>query len=507
MSSTIKQNRSRAFIGQRNYEYETHQLNEDGTLTPIENAPTQEQWKEKVIDELFKTEKLAGSDFTEGFSFLALIFHDRDVDTNDKEHHKIKGLHCHFVIRFKNPRSYEEIKTLTNCQERNFAKLTSQGAALRYLTHTTSQAMAEEKTRYNVSELLVIDNTGNKPNQFLEGEDLETWYRTKIKANIKANEADSKSSSRMTQLAMLVSRGEIKPHEVEGILIKEFGEELGFSIYRKERKKLVEDYQDFLERKRREIFANGKKLSTIYIDGASETGKSMFAKDLANEINLRKGFDVTDTYLASSPKKNSTWDWISKYKEEHVTIFNDLDPKLFTFTEFLKTFETRIVTDVSSRYKDKTWFSEYAIITKSTPISDFIDTVCLEELVRASSMEQSQNIRYQVKRRFKLTILIENNKITLSQFSKNGYSQIKKIFNYKNITEFWEGEIRKEIINECLALLDDEQTEQSEPTPKEATKVQTKLNLFNITDEEFFKSLEEESLMSDVNDVDLFEES
>ena len=40
MSSTVKQNRSRAFIGQRNYEYETHKLNEDGNLTPIENAPT-----------------------------------------------------------------------------------------------------------------------------------------------------------------------------------------------------------------------------------------------------------------------------------------------------------------------------------------------------------------------------------------------------------------------------------------------------------------------------------
>ena len=122
-------------------------------------------------------------------------------------------------------------------------------------------------------------------------------------------------------------------------------------------------------------------------------------------------------------------------------------------------------------------------------------------------MEQSQNIRYQVKRRFKLTILIENNKITLSQFSKNGYSQIKKIFNYENITEFWEGEIRKEIINECLALLDDEQIEPSEPTPKQNTIEQTKLNLFNITDEEFYKSLEEESLTSDLKDIDLFEDA
>ena len=56
-------------------------------------------------------------------------------------------------------------------------------------------------------------------------------------------------------------------------------------------------------------------------------------------------------------------------------------------------------------------------------------------------------------------------------------------------------------------MLDDEQIEPSEPTPKQNTIEQTKLNLFNITDEEFYKSLEEESLTSDLKDIDLFEDA
>ena len=39
MPTNSKQLRSRTFTGQRNYEYETHILNEDGTKSKRENAP------------------------------------------------------------------------------------------------------------------------------------------------------------------------------------------------------------------------------------------------------------------------------------------------------------------------------------------------------------------------------------------------------------------------------------------------------------------------------------
>lgn len=431
--------RSRLFFGQRNYEYETHTLNEETNEKIKTSEETESEWKQRILEELFSI-----SDY----NYLALIFHDRDI--KDIEHNELKGLHCHFVIRFDNPRSYDSILELTRCQERNFQRSTNQGAILRYLTHTTPEAMRDEKTRYNVSEIY-LKTDPNK--EFLKGEELEVWYRTKIKANLGRKEADTKVTDFVADLAYRLSIGEFKPHTAREKLISEFGNEFGQSIFRKEKKKFQEDYNDFLDSKKRDMLLNGKELSTIYIEGPSEVGKSVFAQDLANSINLSFNRDILDTYLASKHNKSSgTWDWISKYKDEFVTIFNDLDANLFSFTDFLGTFEQKILVDVSSRYKDKTWFSEYAIITKSSDIDEFVNKLCYSE-IREDNKSEHQNIRYQVQRRINLIVKIEKNKLTLSQFNKLGVLKIKKIFEYDSINDFWHKQIRKEIIDECLTLL------------------------------------------------------
>lgn len=485
MPTNLKQTRSRTFTGQRNYEFETHILNEDGTKSKIENAPTEQQWKELIINELFK-EKV-------DYAYLALVFHDRDVDKSDKEHHKRKGLHCHFVVSYKNARSYEETRLRTKCQPRNFEKTNSQSGSLRYLTHTTDKAMSEEKVRYNVSELYVIDNTGNFPNQFLQGDDLETWYRTKIKSTPKSNSVDPKLTSRLLELSFMVTTGELKPFEIKRILIEEF-DNAGYALYRKERKRLQDDYQEYLEERRRELKENGRTLKTIFIEGNSGTGKTLFAKDLADEINKRKNLDITETYITTAPQNNLTWDWVSKYKDEHITIFDDVTPELFDFTQFLKTFETKVVSDISSRYKDKTWFSEYAIITKSTPINDYVNTVCRRELIAAKTTTEISNIKYQVKRRIKLSIIIEENKLTIRTFTKEGVLETLRTFKYKNVNEFWNGEIRKHIINECIELIETENLLSNHNQNEQVENI------------DLFKSAYDEWEEISDDDVDLFED-
>lgn len=431
--------RSRLFFGQRNYEYETHTLDEDTNTKIKTSEETEDEWRNRILTELFSIED---------FNYLALIFHDRDI--KDIEHNELKGLHCHFVIRFENPRSYDNILELTKCQERNFERSTNQGAILRYLTHTTPEAMRDEKTRYNVSEIY-LKTAPDK--DFIRNDELEKWYRSKIKSNLGRKETDTKVTDFVADLAYRLSIGEFKPHIAREKLMREFGNEFGQSIFRKEKKKFQEDYNDFLDSKKREMLQNGKELSTIYIEGPSEVGKSVFAQDLANAINKSFNRDTLDTYLASkSNKTSSTWDWISKYKDEFITIFNDLDANLFSFTDFLGTFETKILVDVSSRYKDKTWFSEYAIITKSSDIHEFINTLCYSEL-RHDNKSEHHNIRYQVQRRLNLIIKIEKTRLTLSQFNKQGILKIKRTFEYNNINEFWHKKIRTEIIEECLLLL------------------------------------------------------
>lgn len=431
--------RSRQFFCQRNYEFETHTFNEETNEKIKISNETEEEWRKRIVSEIFSIE---------GYNYIALIFHDRDI--KDIEHNELKGLHCHFVIRFDNPRSYDNILELTKCHERNFQRSTNQGATLRYLTHTTPEAMRDEKTRYNVSELYVKTDPAK---DFLKGEELEIWYRSKIKTNLGRKESDTKVIDFVADLAYRLSTGEFKPHTAREKLIEEFGNEFGQSIFRKEKKKFQEDYNDFLDSKKRDMLLNGKELSTIYIEGPSEVGKSVFAQDLANAINHAFNRDVLDTYFApKSNKTSSTWDWISKYKDEFVTIFNDLDANLFSFTDFLGTFETKILVDVSSRYKDKTWFSEYAIITKSSDIHEFVDKLCYSEL-RQDNKSEHQNIRYQVQRRINLVIKIEKTKLTLSQFNKHGILKTKRVFEYKDINEFWYKKIRNEILEECLSLL------------------------------------------------------
>lgn len=503
MPTNSKQIRSRTFTGQRNYEYETHILNEDGTKSKRENAPTQEQWKELIINELFK-EKV-------DYAYLALVFHDRDVDKSDPEHHKIKGLHCHFVVNYKNARSYEETKARTKCQERNFDKTNSQSGSLRYLTHTTDKAMADEKVRYEVKELYVIDNTGNFPNQFLQGEDLETWYRTKIKSTPKATTINPKLKSRFLELSFMVYKGELKPDKICDILKEEF-DDAGWELYRKERKRLQEDYLEFLENKRTELKGTGRTLRTIFIEGESETGKSHFARDLAAEINLRKGYEITDTYNVSSKQKNRVLDWIAKYKDEHITLFDDVEPEQFEFTQFLKTFETKLIADISSRYKDKSWFSEYAIITKSMPIEQYVNTICKSELYSAKTPKEISNIKYQVKRRIKLVILVEKNKLTIRTFNKQGGLETLRIFKYKDTKEFWHGEIRKHIINECIELIETEDLLSLLPNQNQNEKVEN-IDLFKPVYDEWEEIAnadtsfdDDDFLLSLDNEDDLFED-
>ena len=503
MPTNLKQTRSRTFTGQRNYEYETHILNEDGTKSKRENAPTQEQWKELIINELFK-EKV-------DYAYLALVFHDRDVDKSDPEHHKTKGLHCHFVVNYKNARSYEETKARTKCQERNFNKTNSQSGSLRYLTHTTDKAMADEKVRYEVKELYVIDNTGNFPNQFLQGEDLETWYRTKIKSTPKTTTVDPKLNDKLAELSLALMNGELLQHEVKEILISEFGNP-GLFLYRKERRRFEDDYKEYLKDKNRLLKENGRELKTVFIEGNSGLGKTRFAKHLANEINRRHNIELSSTYITSADDDALTFDWAQGYEDEHITIFDDMKAEHFTFTQFLKTFETNLISDISSRYKNKRWISQYAFITKSTPINQYVNTICRSELFSAKTSTEISNIKYQVQRRIKLAILIEDKKLTIKTFTRQGVLETIRTFKYKDFNEFWHGEIRKHIINECIELIETEDLLSLLPNQNQNEKVEN-IDLFKTVYDEWEEianadtSFDDDDFLSSLDDEDdLFED-
>lgn len=427
--------RVRRFSISRNKQYETHQLDGQGQSIKVSEI-SDTDWKEKVKSETF--EYLA----TEYGSLksIALIFHDRDL-TSDGER---KGLHCHMILEFRNPVTitslekfkFEAGKSLNNqdlmFQSRNVEASKSSSGSYRYLTHTTDKAMMERKTRYEVQELLVAEYETDGSMKFITGEDLELWYRDKIKGTIRPEKLEFDEA--LQEAFFKVRTGEIFDElEVEAFLRERFTEMQATELVIKNKKFIDNSRQMYQKEVFEDMQNNGRNLKTFFISGSSGLGKSRFAKDLARRININNGKSINSIYTAPTAKDGKTYDFIdSEYKAQDVTIFDDIDATSFGFQEFLNVFDKDNITKISSRYTNKAWVSHYAIITKASKIRNWI------ERVASQSSEYEKDKRgqeVQVSRRFDLWIELDfdnnNNQVNFYQFKHypddNKKSQWKKV--------------------------------------------------------------------------------
>jgi adenylate kinase family enzyme len=447
--------RVRRFSISRNKQYETHQLDGQGQSIKVSEI-SDTDWKEKVKSETF--EYLA----TEYGSLksIALIFHDRDL-TSDGER---KGLHCHMILEFRNPVTitslekfkFEAGKSLNNqdlmFQSRNVEASKSSSGSYRYLTHTTDKAMMERKTRYEVQELIVAEYETDGSMKWITGEELELWYRDKIKGTVRPEKLEFDEA--LQETFYKVRQGELFGElEVEEFLRERFTEMQATELVIKNKKFFDGARQLYQQEVFDEMQSNGRNLKTFYISGLSGVGKSKFAKDLARRININNGKSPNFVYTAPTAKDGKTYDFIdSEYKAQDVTIFDDIDATSFGFQEFLNVFDKDNITKISSRYTNKAWVSHYAIITKASKIEDWM------ERLASQSSEYHKNERnqlVQVSRRIELWIDLdlENNQVNFYQFKHypddNKKSRWKKVAR-KEITlkEFHsESSAREEIFD------------------------------------------------------------
>ena len=425
--------RVRRFSISRNKQYETHQLDGQGQLQRVSDI-SDNDWKEKVKSETF--EYLAreyGS-----LKSIALIFHDRDL-TSDGEQ---KGLHCHMVIEFRNPVTITSLekfkfpvgKSLNNqelmFQSRNVEASKSASGSYRYLTHTTDKAMMERKTRYEVQELLVAEYGTDGSIEFLNGEQLEIWYRDKIKGTVRPEKLEFDEA--LQEAFYKVRTGEIFDElEVESFLRERFTEMQATELVIKNKKFIDNSRQMYQKEVFEDMQNNGRNLKTFFISGSSGLGKSRFAKDLARRININNGKSINSIYTAPTAKDGKTYDFIdSEYKAQDVTIFDDIDATSFGFQEFLNIFDRDNITKISSRYTNKAWVSHYAIITKASPIEDWMKRLASQ----SSEYDKSKiNQIVQVSRRIELYIDLdlEHNQVKFYQFKH--YPDNNKKSNWKEI--------------------------------------------------------------------------
>lgn len=386
--------RSRLYVGMRNYHFETH--DQDGKL--VRNISEQD-WRVEVERELREATT------TE----LTYIFHDKDLDSHgDKKH-----LHVHFVARFANPVSYEATRKTFKCETRNYKPGRSESSALLYLTHTTTEAIKARKARYEVADLKVRLTVAGE-SQDLTGADLDTWYREKISGKVGKAVADPDEVVAMT-LMMLVE-GELTLGQVRGHLIEEFGEVAGTMAWAKNIRHFNTAMSEYYRTKYGQWLENGRDFQLVYIQGQSGIGKTRFANKLARKFNEVKGFTKSSIHNAPNESKGARYDFLNTYDNEAVTVFDDLDPTTFGYTEFLNLFERERVAKYSSRFNDKAWFAELAIITKSTPIETWTSKLAFRELQQVRSVGEKHNTLYQPRRRFSLVLELKQDGIKVSKY-------------------------------------------------------------------------------------------
>lgn len=441
---TGKNKRSRVYFGMRNYKFETH--DKDGNV--IDDI-TEKDWREKI------TRHFEGKIDPEPIE-LTYIFHDKDIDTDGEK----KALHVHFVARFENPVSYDATIKKFGCEDRNFEKGRSETSALLYLTHTTSEAIKAKKRRYNVSELntLVFDSDGHR--QKLQGEELEDWYRIKIAGREGSNKVNTDDD--VARIIDELSEGLLTIDDVKSELKQAFDATTATMTWMKNKRYFKEAVAEYYQNKYYDWLENGRTFQLIYIQGASSIGKTAFAREIGKEFNKIKGLRPTAIHNAPNDTKGARYDFLSGYENEAVTVFDDLRPNTFGYTEFLNLFEKERVSKYSSRFNDKAWFAELALITKSTSIEDWTSKLSYSEL-KSASVEDKPNVLYQPRRRFSLIIDISAENVVLSSYVLNNRKkmthEVKEIKKFEcpeskdGKVGFWNPVFQKKIIKEIMILL------------------------------------------------------
>ena len=328
-----KEKRYRGWNAQLSYHYETH--DDEGRK---KSDLTETEWKSDVAQRIKKI--ISDKDC------VAYCFHDKDVLTDGMP----KALHCHILFMFANVRYQRAVmKALKITREENCEPVRTKSSVARYLTHRTSQAMDDGKYPYNADEVICINceyrelikQTGEKKQQLIDIDEFIGECSQDIRAGKHFEE--------------------IRP-----LLKEKFGISLGEKLWKKYRKEFAIDFSEYLSIKAREYSRYGRPLKTILITAEeSGVGKSQLAKAIAYHISEK-------VHFVPAKGKGKTYDFVSTYKGELVSVFNEVNGSEFGNKGFNDIFDPYQYSAVNSRGNDKHWLALWAILTTTENREEFI---------------------------------------------------------------------------------------------------------------------------------------
>lgn len=436
--------RKRNFSLQRNYFFETH--DKDKNLT---SKMTEEEWKKKVIDEVFFNPGI------EQVKRISGIFHDRDIAV--VETGELKTLHFHGILEFEHPQRLKNVKEIVNAHS-YFKPTKSIPGSMLYLTHTTPTAILEQKVRYEVKEVLIKEQGRT---DFLKGEELEARYRElicgKLESQKHQKQKDNAKEIARIQGVVEEAANKILKNEIADLIeAQEFltDNDVSLTMFSNKKKVFIDALNLRNDKKYKQTKGrNRPDLKLIYIEGPSEVGKTRLAKLLAKTLNSFVGVDENSIYNASTKSKGTSYDFIQGFDNEKSVIFDEQDLTDLEYGQFKLMFDENLSPAISSRFKNKLLTSSFHFIVKSEDINSQIFELCEKEvnkfrkkkyLTEERIEEEIENVYYQVKRRFDLIIHIDKKSISFYRYkltSRGEYNKklLKKYnFSFKEINNLEE---------------------------------------------------------------------
>lgn len=284
----------------------------------------------------------------------AYILHDKDVN----EDGTLKEPHWHIVLQFTDTQDSKFICKWFGVEEQYVGKSKSGRfqSMLAYLIH----ANAKGKFQYPVSN---------------------------VTANFDYEKALTaiKGQQRLEDILAKIKEGTIREFNYTRYISPE--------EYVKYRDKIKAAY----EYRRDSLYSGSRSLEVIFIQGCSGSGKTTYAKHLAEELHY-------SFYISSSDN-----DILDGYKGQDCLILDDLRGSSIKLNDLLKLLDNNTDSLARSRYHNKSLSEcKLIIITTVVPLEDFYKSV----------FESSNEPIEQFKRRITTQIIMDKSYLLIGQYNK-----------------------------------------------------------------------------------------
>lgn len=327
---------------------------------------TPKTWKTcEIIQQL---EYMSAEDVESGLDHNAIkdyayILHDKDVNDDGSP----KAAHWHIYIRFKDSTPTDSICKWFGITSNYIGRIQGRFAdALAYATHR---------------------NVPDKY-QYLDEEVKSNFDFVKERDTARSREADRQ---RKQEIVDLITAG----------IIREFN--YTDYITPQEYDKFKKTIDNAFNYRRDKLEGSERNMKVIYLYGEAGTGKTTWAKELAQQNEY--------SYYISSGSN----DLLDNYKGQDCLILDDIRPNYIDVSDLLKLLDNHTNSTVRSRYKNKMLECKLVIITTSVSMETFFRNLI------GDSRESLQQLRRRCEMYIKMTALTMSVQLWQSESNKYMY--------------------------------------------------------------------------------------